>query len=103
MQGQGGKALEEGRASTAGSFANISMNGSEVFKFAVRAVPTVVQQALDSAGLVKADIDWLLLHQANQRILDSAAQRLGVPPVSAAHPKPSGPQLPGTGHPWIKV
>lgn len=46
----------------------------------------VVQQALDSAGLVKTDIDWLLLHQANQRILDSAAQRLGVPPVSTACP-----------------
>lgn len=41
VQGQGSKALDEGRASAAGSFANISMNGSEVFKFAVRAVPTV--------------------------------------------------------------
>ena len=49
----------------------------------------VVQQALDSAGLEKADIDWLLLHQANQRILDSAAQRLGVPPVRTARPRPT--------------
>ena len=40
-QGQGGKATDAERASTAGSFANISMNGSEVFKFAVRAVPMV--------------------------------------------------------------
>ena len=34
----------------------------------------------------KEDIDWLLLHQANQRILDSAAQRLGIPLVRTEHP-----------------
>lgn len=38
-----------------------------------------MEQALANAGLEKAAIDWLVLHQANQRILDSAAQRLGVP------------------------
>lgn len=48
LQGQGSKALDEGRASSAGSFANISMNGSEVFKFAVRAVPTVSTPARPS-------------------------------------------------------
>ena len=41
----------------------------------------VVEQALASAQLDVADIDWLLLHQANQRILNSAADRLGVPSV----------------------
>ncbi len=44
----------------------------------------VVEQALASAQLEVADIDWLLLHQANQRILNSAADRLGVPPVCSA-------------------
>lgn len=39
----------------------------------------VVERALQNAKLQKEDIDWLVLHQANQRILDSAAQRLGVP------------------------
>lgn len=39
----------------------------------------VVEHALEDAGLCKEDIDWLVLHQANQRILNSAAQRLGVP------------------------
>ena len=39
----------------------------------------VVEQALADANLTKGEIDWLVLHQANQRILDSAAQRLGVP------------------------
>ena len=37
----------------------------------------VVEEALEQAGKSKADVDWLVLHQANQRILDSAAQRLG--------------------------
>ncbi|KAK9824984.1 hypothetical protein WJX81_003600 [Elliptochloris bilobata] len=78
--GKGNKALDNGVASTAGAFDNILMNGQEVFKFAVRAVPTVVEAALADADLAVTDIDWLLLHQANQRILDSAAQRLGVAP-----------------------
>ncbi|KAK9918201.1 hypothetical protein WJX75_002223 [Coccomyxa subellipsoidea] len=77
--GEGMKALHETHASARGSFENISMSGQEVFKFAVRAVPTVVEAALADAGVSKDDVDWLVLHQANQRILDSAATRLGVP------------------------
>lgn len=77
--GEGMKARDEDKASAHGSFANILMNGSEVFKFAVRAVPSVVELALKDADLAKDKVDWLVLHQANQRILDSAAQRLGVP------------------------
>ncbi|CAK0731830.1 hypothetical protein CVIRNUC_000048 [Coccomyxa viridis] len=77
--GNGMKALHSTHASARGSFDNIAMNGQEVFKFAVRAVPTVVEQALADAGMHKDSIDFLVLHQANQRILDSAAQRLGVP------------------------
>ncbi len=79
----GGKALapDAGAAGAAGEYANIAMNGQEVFKFAVRAVPMVVEAALKDAGLPGPEaIDWLVLHQANQRILDSAAARLGVPP-----------------------
>jgi 3-oxoacyl-[acyl-carrier-protein] synthase III len=78
-----GKALapDKGDAGAPGAFANIAMNGQEVFKFAVRAVPTVVEAALKDAGLPGPEaIDWLVLHQANQRILDAAASRLGVPP-----------------------
>ncbi|KAK9918648.1 hypothetical protein WJX75_005644 [Coccomyxa subellipsoidea] len=77
--GEGMKALHETHASARGSFENISMSGQEVFKFAVRAVPTVVEAALADAGVSKDDVDWLVLHQANQHILDSAATRLGVP------------------------
>jgi len=63
-----------------GSFQPIAMNGREVYKFAVSHVPEVIEKALFRAGLTTDDIDWLLLHQANQRILDAAASRLGVPP-----------------------
>ena len=67
-------------ASSRGAYCNLAMNGQEVFKFAVRAVPTVIEGALADAGMAKEEIDWLVLHQANMRILASAADRLGVPP-----------------------
>jgi 3-oxoacyl-[acyl-carrier-protein] synthase-3 len=57
----------------------LKMNGNEVFKFAVRAIPKVTRQALKESGLTVADLDWLVPHQANQRILDTIADRLGVP------------------------
>jgi 3-oxoacyl-[acyl-carrier-protein] synthase-3 len=45
------------------SYECLQMNGKEVFRFAVRAVPQVVEGALQEAGLVSENIDWLLLHQ----------------------------------------
>ncbi|KAI8546519.1 hypothetical protein RHMOL_Rhmol07G0124500 [Rhododendron molle] len=62
------------------SFSCIEMKGNEVFRFAVRCVPQSIESALEKAGLTGSDIDWLLLHQANQRILDAVATRLEVPP-----------------------
>jgi len=67
-------------ASSHGAYDNLAMQGQEVFKFAVRSVPTIIDAALGSAGLAKEHVDWLVMHQANQRILDAAAQRLGLPP-----------------------
>jgi 3-oxoacyl-[acyl-carrier-protein] synthase III len=55
------------------------MAGQDVFKFAVRSVPSVIEAALKQAGLEKDQVDWLVMHQANQRILDAAATRLGLP------------------------
>ncbi|MCO5564955.1 hypothetical protein L7F22_018625 [Adiantum nelumboides] len=57
----------------------LKMNGREVFKFAVQCVPQAVEAALKEAGLIGQNLDWLLLHQANQRILDAVAERLHVP------------------------
>ncbi|CAI7791699.1 unnamed protein product, partial [Closterium sp. NIES-53] len=57
----------------------IVMNGKEVYKFAVTSVPQVLQAALQEAELSASDIDWLLLHQANQRIMDAVATKMGIP------------------------
>jgi 3-oxoacyl-[acyl-carrier-protein] synthase-3 len=62
-----------------GTFQPITMNGREVYKFAVSRVPEVVEKALFRAELAPSDVDWLLLHQANQRILDAVADRLNIP------------------------
>nr|UQT18325.1 ketoacyl-ACP synthase III [Pelargonium x hortorum] len=61
------------------SYSCIHMNGNEVFRFACRCVPQSIEAALDKAGLTSSNIDWLLLHQANQRILDAVSTRLEVP------------------------
>lgn len=63
-----------------GGFAYITMNGREVYRFAVSKVPEVIEKALYKAYLSTDDVDWLILHQANQRILDAVASRLKIPP-----------------------
>ena len=62
-----------------GTFAPVTMNGREVYRFAVSRVPDVIEKALFRAELTADAIDWLVLHQANQRILDAVAQRLNLP------------------------
>ena len=62
-----------------GVYGKLGMNGPEVYKFAVNEVPDVISEALSNAGLKGTDLDWLLLHQANIRIMEHASQVLGVP------------------------
>ncbi len=62
-----------------GNYQAISMNGKEVYRFAVKKVPEVIEKALYRANLTANDIDWLILHQANQRILNAVAERLQLP------------------------
>ena len=62
-----------------GGFQPIQMNGQEVYKFAVREVPGILDELLQQADLGAEQLDWLLLHQANQRILDAVAERFAVP------------------------
>ncbi len=57
----------------------LRMNGPELFKLAVRGVPEVAEKAISKAGLTNADIDWVVMHQANLRIIDAAARRLDIP------------------------
>jgi len=56
----------------------MKMDGQAVFKFAVKKVPEVIDQALEHNKLDIHDIDWFILHQANKRIIDSIARRLGI-------------------------
>jgi len=57
----------------------IRMRGKELFRVAVRAMEESLRQVLDSAGLEFADIDLVIPHQANQRIIDAMRERLGIP------------------------
>ena len=57
----------------------VQMNGREVFKFAVGVVPSSIRQTLENAGKTLEDIDVLVLHQANIRIMDAMNERLGIP------------------------
>lgn len=63
-----------------GTYQPITMNGKEVYRFAVQRVPEAIDKALFRAKLSVEQVDWLLLHQANQRILDAVADRLNIPP-----------------------
>ena len=56
----------------------LQMDGPAVFKFAVRVLDEVGREALGACGLAPADVDWLIPHQANVRILEAAAKRLGI-------------------------
>jgi len=58
----------------------LRMDGPAVFKFAVRVLDEVARETLAKCGLQVDDIDWLIPHQANLRILESTAKRLGLPP-----------------------
>lgn len=57
----------------------LKMNGREVYKVAVRALEEVSREALAASGLQTTDVDYVIAHQANKRILDSTLQRLGIP------------------------
>jgi 3-oxoacyl-[acyl-carrier-protein] synthase-3 len=58
----------------------LRMRGREVFRFAVRAIPAATRAVLERAGLSLADLNLLIPHQANQRIIDAAARALDLPP-----------------------
>jgi 3-oxoacyl-[acyl-carrier-protein] synthase-3 len=57
----------------------LQMQGSQVFKFAVKVLDDVARETVAAAGMRLEDIDWLIPHQANVRILEATAKRLGLP------------------------
>src|SRR6185503_3957966 len=62
-----------------------TMEGREVFKEAVSRMPQSVREVCKAAGVQIADIDLLLIHQANLRIVEGVAKRLGLPPEKVPH------------------
>ena len=73
----GGVPLGAGRIRDGGAFTK--MRGNEVFKVAVRTLMNIAQQTLDANGLSRDDLDWLIPHQANIRIIEATARKLGLP------------------------
>ena len=70
----------DGGPSSTGTTGRLHMHGREVFKHAVNNIAEAVEASMAAAGLKTADIDWFVPHQANQRILDGAAKKLGLAP-----------------------
>jgi 3-oxoacyl-[acyl-carrier-protein] synthase-3 len=69
----------DGGPSTTGTVGKLRMKGREVFRHAVVNLAGVLTEVLSSAGLTAADVDWVVPHQANARILDATAKKLGLP------------------------
>ena len=70
----------DGGPSTTGTVGKLRMKGREVFRHAVVNLADVLGEVLADAGLSSADIDWVVPHQANARILDATARKLGLAP-----------------------
>lgn len=57
----------------------MTMEGQNVFRFAVSTIPATVDELLEKTGKTLDEVDWVVCHQANQRIIDASVRRLGVP------------------------
>ncbi|MCJ7994718.1 ketoacyl-ACP synthase III [Rhizobium cremeum] len=73
------KLYVDGGPSTTGTVGHLRMEGREVFKHAVGMITDVIEAAFDATGTTAADLDWLVPHQANRRIIDGSAKKLGIP------------------------
>ncbi|ASJ58831.1 beta-ketoacyl-ACP synthase III [Sinorhizobium meliloti] len=73
------KLYVDGGPSTTGTVGHLRMEGREVFKHAVGMITDVIEAAFEATGTTADDIDWLVPHQANRRIIDGSAKKLGIP------------------------
>lgn len=69
----------DGGPSTTGTVGKVRMKGREVFRHAVVNLAEVLEEVLVAAGHTAAEVDWVVPHQANRRILDATARKLGLP------------------------
>jgi 3-oxoacyl-[acyl-carrier-protein] synthase-3 len=72
------KLYVDGGPSTTGTVGKLRMEGREVFKHAVGMITDVIEQSFEAAGIGPDDIDWFVPHQANRRIIDASAKKLGI-------------------------
>jgi 3-oxoacyl-[acyl-carrier-protein] synthase-3 len=72
------KLYVDGGPSTTGTVGHLRMEGREVFKHAVVNIASVMEETIAEAGLTPGDIDWFVPHQANRRILEGTARKLGI-------------------------
>ena len=73
------KLYVDGGPSTTGTVGHLRMEGREVFKHAVGMITDVIEGAFNATGTTADDVDWLVPHQANTRIIDASAKKLGIP------------------------
>ncbi|HSO47073.1 MAG TPA: beta-ketoacyl-ACP synthase III [Rhizobiaceae bacterium] len=74
------KLYVDGGPSTTGTVGHLRMEGKEVFRHAVGMITDVIEAAYASTGMGSQDIDWFVPHQANRRIIDASAKKLGIAP-----------------------
>ena len=74
------KLYVDGGPSSTGTVGHLRMEGREVFKHAVAMITDVVEDAFKATGYTADDIDWFIPHQANRRIIDGSAHKLGIAP-----------------------
>jgi 3-oxoacyl-[acyl-carrier-protein] synthase III len=74
------KLYVDGGPSATKTVGMLRMQGKEVFKHAVGMITDVIEAAYAATGLTSEDIDWFVPHQANKRIIDASAHKLGIPP-----------------------
>ena len=74
------KLYVDGGPSSTQTVGHLRMDGREVFRFAVGAISEAVEGALEQSGFKSEDIDWFVPHQANKRIIDGVARKLGLAP-----------------------
>ncbi|MGC1355778.1 MAG: beta-ketoacyl-ACP synthase III [Xanthobacteraceae bacterium] len=75
------KLYVDGGPSSTGTVGHLRMEGREVFRHAVAMITDVVEDAFRTTGFTVADIDWFIPHQANKRIIDGSAHKLGIAPT----------------------
>ena len=72
------KLYVDGGPSTTGTVGHLRMEGREVFKHAVGMITDVIEATFSAAGITAEDLDWFVPHQANKRIIDASARKLGI-------------------------